>query len=402
MSRFIGLAVALLFSVSSPAFSQTIEWTVRSPDATNNTLESVLWTGDGYFAGGTNGTLLTSADGTTWEDHPMPISVTGALSSIVQTENQLVAVGSSSIGRVLTSPDGETWTWHLPTGGALNDVVWTGNQLVAVGVSATIQTSADGETWTSQTSGASGELRSIAWTGSLFVVVGGFGGIWTSPDSETWTAQSSGTTTTPYYSIVWTGSQLVAVGNGGRILTSPDGETWTRYSPSTSSQLNGVTWTGTQLVAVGGGGTTITSPDGETWTEETPAEGTLTDVIWTGTQLVAVGAAGGIYTSPAEGTTSISFRRHAHSAAPHFFSTGRGISFTVPEGAVAARVSVLDMRGNTVWNGRVGGNSPEWFWDGRGASGASASPGAYVVRMVPLNEQGTAMTPVAGRIVLGM
>lgn len=405
MSRFIGLAAALSFFVSIPAFSQTIEWTVRSPDVTSNPLQSVYWTGDGYFAGGNNGTLLASTDGETWEEKDLPVIVTTAINAFASTGTRLVGVGGF-VGSVITSSDGETWT-VLPPGQAANatlmDVVWTGSQLVVVGGGGTIQTSPDGETWTSRATGTTTELRSIAWTGSLFVVVGGFGGIWTSPDGETWTAQSSGTTTTPYYSIVWNGTQLVAVGNGGGVLSSPDGETWTRYSTSTSSQLNGVTWTGTQFVAVGGGGATVTSPDGETWTQEASAEGTLTDVIWTGTQLVAVGSGGGIYTSPADGTAlSVSPRQHARSTTLDFRAAGRGIAFAAPTGAVAARVSVLDMRGKTVWSGRVGGNSSEWFWDGRSASGATAAPGTYAVRMIPLNKDGAAMTPVAGKIVLGL
>ena len=73
----------------------------------------------------------------------------------------------------------------------------------------------------------------FTWTGGQYAVVGNEGTILTSPDGITWTSQSSGTTGN-LNGITWNGNQFAAVGSliafefaESTILTSPDGIIWT-------------------------------------------------------------------------------------------------------------------------------------------------------------------------------
>jgi len=55
---------------------------------------------------GNSGTILTSPDGTSWDNRTSGTTVT--LSEVTYGNNIFVPVGSS--GTILTSPDGTTWT----------------------------------------------------------------------------------------------------------------------------------------------------------------------------------------------------------------------------------------------------------------------------------------------------
>jgi len=204
---------------------------------------------------------------------------------------------------------GVDWQWvnPLPQGNNLNAVAYDGvGTYVSVGMDGAILSSADGASWTVQTSGTTSELQAVAWGGTQFAAVGDAGAILTSTDGVNWTAQTS-TTAQNLFGVVWDGGQWVAVGAAGTVLSSPDGVNWTDNSPGitvTTQDLYGVTWNGAQFVAVGAVdtvstvGTVITSPDGVTWTAQDAV--TLNDlrgVVWSGSQFVAVGAAVGLATA---------------------------------------------------------------------------------------------------------
>ena len=95
-----------------------------------------------------------------------------------------VAVAFSGTGnRVMTSPDGITWTAR--TSAADNDwaaVCWSPERMLFVAVAGTgagnrVMTSPDGITWTIRASAADNDWRSVCWSPelSLFVAVGASG-----------------------------------------------------------------------------------------------------------------------------------------------------------------------------------------------------------------------------------
>lgn len=110
-----------------------------------------------------------------------------------------VAVAISGVGnRVMTSPDGVTWTART-TPNDLNwtSVCWSPEKLLFVatattGVGNRVMTSPDGVAWTARTSAADSSWSSIVWAASLglFVAVsdtGVVGGrVMTSPDGSAW------------------------------------------------------------------------------------------------------------------------------------------------------------------------------------------------------------------------
>src|SRR5206468_2657588 len=73
----------------------------------------------------------------------------------------------------------------------------------------------------------------------LFVAVGNSGALQTSPDGKTWTSRTSGTTNT-IFAVAWSPSQSIFVlgDTAGLVRSSPDGITWTsRTTPFGGSEI---------------------------------------------------------------------------------------------------------------------------------------------------------------------
>ena len=112
-----------------------------------------------------------------------------------------VAVAFSGYGtgdRVMSSPDGITWTTR--TSAADNNwksVTYGAGLFVAVafsGVGNRVMTSPDGITWTIRASAADNSWNSVTYGAGLFVAIAGSGsidGVMTSPDGITWTIRTS-------------------------------------------------------------------------------------------------------------------------------------------------------------------------------------------------------------------
>ncbi len=177
-----------------------------------------------WVAVGPTGAVLVSNDGIYWFGTNAPA---GQWNGIVYGSGQFVAVGSTTANRVMTSPDGITWTLRTASSARLwNRISWNGSVYVAIAQDATagikVMTSSDGITWTDRTSPSAISTYSwkgICWTGTLFVVCG---------------------------------ADLTGSFNG-ILMTSLDGITWTeRTVPATTGALAGVAWNGTLVTSVGG------------------------------------------------------------------------------------------------------------------------------------------------------
>jgi hypothetical protein len=211
-----------------------------------------------------------------------------------------VAVGYKALAsyRIMTSPDGSTWTGRTsPAGNPWYGVCWSPelSLFVAVSYAGKAATSPDGITWTERTVPNSNTFSSVCWSPalSLFVAVSsnsvGLGGVLTSPNGITWTERTPAAAL-GWSNVIWVPelALFVAIGLSGtnRVMTSPDGITWTIRTTPGQAAWYGLAWAPelSLLVAVGartGANYIMTSPDGITWTARTgPADVTWNSVAW--------------------------------------------------------------------------------------------------------------------------
>jgi hypothetical protein len=136
-----------------------------------------------------------------------------------------------------------------------------------------VMTSPDGITWTSRTSAADNGWYGVTYGNGLFVAVA-FSGtgnrVMTSPDGITWTSRTSAADN-PWYGITYGNGQFVAVsgnGNGNRVMTSADGFTWTARSTSVELGWRNITFGNGSVIVISnqGGGDqalriTISAPE---------------------------------------------------------------------------------------------------------------------------------------------
>lgn len=232
------------------------------------------------------------------------------LRAVAYTSNgalgRFCAVGDNT-GRIVTSPDGYTWTdrgqqgVNLLLGITANTA---GTLWVAGGgdgdstTAPEILTSPDGIVWTSRTTNLIGAyVRDIYHDGTTYVAVGDSGQIATSSDAITWTSRNSNAPNNILLSVTKLGSLWVAAGNSdsvtlggaGSILVSGDAVNWMSIDLADIKDDDNQAINAVQRLAVGDGkivatgnvGNIFSSTDGYTWVKETPPrdlrpEGTYT------------------------------------------------------------------------------------------------------------------------------
>jgi hypothetical protein len=161
MKNIKALAFLAIFAAASaaPIFAQ-ISWSNQSPAGIADNIWGVTY-GNGTFAAVTSlGKVLASSDGLTWSSQT--VDQGELLVSIAYGNNTWVVVGAG--GTILVSNDLKAWlTAKAATTNKLNGVLYTGSIWVAVGDSATVMTSPDALNWTVQTvpAGVTGFLHGI-------------------------------------------------------------------------------------------------------------------------------------------------------------------------------------------------------------------------------------------------
>ena len=269
---------------------------------TTNSLSDITY-GNGLFVavGGefdpdtaeTLGMILTSDDGVSWTIRSSS-GTASHLQGVTYGNGIFVAVGygDDGFGTIVTSDDGVNWTFRPNSTDELFAVAYGNGTFVAVGAGGEARTSTDGVKWTTRNPG--GHLYDITYGNGSFVAVGEFGEPVTSTDGASWTRRSSDAFE-DLGGITYGNGSFVAVGNSGTIVTSADGEEWTSRSSGTSGDLNGVTYGNGNFVAVGDAGTILTSADGLSWTSCSSGRGErLSDIIYANGSFVAVGSGGTI------------------------------------------------------------------------------------------------------------
>jgi hypothetical protein len=174
------------------------------------------------------------------------------------------------------SPNGTTepmlWTItgvHTAASGATipdniwKDITYGDGLFVAVSETGTgnrVMTSPDGITWTSRVSAADNEWMGIAYGNGLFVAVSSSGTgnrVMTSPDGITWTIRVSAADN-DWEDITYGDGLFVAVsetGTGNRIMSSPDGITWTIRVSAVDNNWSGIAYGGGLFAVVASSGT---------------------------------------------------------------------------------------------------------------------------------------------------
>jgi hypothetical protein len=251
-----------------------------------------------YVAVGSNGAILSSADGQSWVGRYSGTTLN--FDKVQHLNGNYLAMGPGSYGNNLyTSSNGTSWTPQIAGAVVLNAAAFGAG--VYVVVSSDVFSSSNLVDWTRRTGGST--LNDVVFANSLFVAVGNAGFVTTSPDGITWTSRTAGSTT--FNRIIYANSLFVAIGNGGTIYTSSDGITWTLRASGVSAQLNDVVWSGSQFCAVGNSGVITTSPNGLAWTARTPGDTgpALNSISWSGTRFVVTNTTNGVVWHSTDGIT---------------------------------------------------------------------------------------------------
>jgi hypothetical protein len=302
-----GILFLLLFARGAALAQAGITWTAQTTSATSQVWRSVAY-GNGLFvavaASGTGNRVMTSPDGITWTSRITPADNNWI--DITYANGLFVAVAQSGTGdRVMTSPDGINWTLGTtPADNNWGSITYGNGLFVAVAASGTgnrVMTSPDGINWTLRSSAADNLWTGITYANGLFVAVAGSGTnnrVMTSPDGITWTIGSSAANV-GWSSVTYGNGLFVAVSaglTGTRVMTSPDGITWTAQT-AVNNQWFDVMYANGLFVAVARSGTgnrVMTSPDGITWTARTtPVDNDWFGIAYDGSgQLVAIANTG--------------------------------------------------------------------------------------------------------------
>jgi hypothetical protein len=208
----------------------------------------------------------------------------------------VATVSPSETPKVITSPDGRSWTLREGAPNAGNAVAFGNNRFVAVGDLGGVATSKDGVVWEPESSGQTNSLRSVTFGNGLFVAVGLKGVILASGDGVDWRPMPSGTTET-LSQVIFADERFIAAGRFST-FSSPDGFTWNSAEiPWPSRLVNSVAYGNGRYVAGTDDYIPLYSTNGFLWTRPPLSLfGVVTaSDFWRGVYLVATSH--GIFTS---------------------------------------------------------------------------------------------------------
>ncbi len=290
--------------------ASTPPWTAAISGTTNN-LNGIIYANSTFWAVGDAGTLVKSANGTSWTTVNLG-GITTNLQAIIWTGTTYVIVGSG--GQIAHSTDGTTWTTYTLTSTYTNyAIAFDGTTYVATGTSTgsdaalSLSTSLAGAgSWTQGTNGTSGPQRSLIVVGSAFYGVGNSGhnqrctatcgtlGSWISSQLVGGTSMRGMVYQSPNF--------YIGAGNGNIFTPTTAWSTFGGPVLSETTAHNGIVYDGSRYVTVTAGGTVWagTSTTSSSWTLRSRNTGVVFNgVAYDGSsKYVAVGNTGAIYTNP--------------------------------------------------------------------------------------------------------
>src|SRR5712691_11884246 len=255
------------FNYTSASPPGVTAWTPATsiPAGFVSDLSAVMFQGSLFIALGTDGSILTSADGNTWTSATSVPS--GGMNSIAFgiVSNAVVYVAVGNGGKIFTSADLVTWTTVSTTGSDLYNVSFPNGTFVATGANGTLLTSADASTWVAPNSNTPNALRGATYgTGpaagasAQYVVVGDSGTIVTSADLTNWSLITPAPLSQGLRAIRF-GKRFVAVGQQGMVAYSDDAINWLTTSSGSPADLAAVIFTPAMYLAVGASGANAVS-----------------------------------------------------------------------------------------------------------------------------------------------
>ena len=253
--------------------------------------------------------LCLTSDGTQW-DHNQPINITEPTAAVAGDARSWVRV--SRLGGIEWTPQlSGPWNQVIPdTMGNLQAIDYVAGRYVAISSIGRAISSADGQTWdsayTAPFSAHPSEIFSpfaLTHRGGVLVAVGQRGtdsnnptggkAVVSTDGGVSWTIAAD--LAAPMRSVIDDGQRFVAVGDGGQVWASADGMAWNSLATVTGgAALRAVTHGTDRYVAVGLAGALATSPDGASWAPVTPANDDglyhFASVQFDGKQFIRVGA----------------------------------------------------------------------------------------------------------------
>ena len=226
--------------VSFSADGATWTGVAQSGVASSRLWQSVWFVNDRFIAFSNplnlsdTGATMSSTDGINWAPGILPAG--SQWYSAAYGNGTYVAVSYSGSNPVMTSTDGVTWTPGTAPAPSLRAVAFGNGTFVAVapgGTGGKVVSSPDGITWTLQASAPANDWKSITYGDGLFVAVSADGGsnqVATSPDGQTWTPRATPGGTVLWDEVAFGGGSFVATGDAGGLMSSADGLTWVARS----------------------------------------------------------------------------------------------------------------------------------------------------------------------------
>ncbi|MFD2117244.1 hypothetical protein ACFSTH_13205 [Paenibacillus yanchengensis] len=263
--RFVAVGVKKVMSSTDG-----VTWTEQQPAPSYYTNWYAITYGNGLFvAVGMSGTfdrerVMTSPDGVNWSIQLAPMGDTSWI-DVTYGNGLFVAIASSytDLQSVMTSSDGVNW--YLRTGASeatWNSIVYGNGMFVAVstlGISAgdnRVMTSPDGITWTA-VHAPTDRFESVAYGNGMFVAVGSSSNkIMTSPDGSVWTLRTHPPNQSGWQSVTFGDGLFVAVANrsGDKLMMSENGIDWTTIV-TPDNEWSSITYGKGLFVAVATSGT---------------------------------------------------------------------------------------------------------------------------------------------------
>ena len=175
-------------------------------------LQDVVWNGTVFVAVGSDGRVLTSADGIDWV--PRALATDAHLHGVASFGAEIVAVGSEIV--LLSDDHGETWvTKQVSAETTLGAVAVNSSQVVVAGRN---------EAFDPIDRGLAEELFGAAADTRFFIREGG-GWVFVSPDGKLWNDiyhdPESG-----FLTVIDEGSRFTVAGSDGAAISSIDGFNW--------------------------------------------------------------------------------------------------------------------------------------------------------------------------------
>jgi photosystem II stability/assembly factor-like uncharacterized protein len=278
-------------------------WKIKSDSS--KYFRSIAFGNNTFVIVGSEGFVLTSRDGETWERHDVDTTI--SFGSIAFGNNQFVATCEAP-EQIMASKDGITWsdpfsidehgieisvifgnglflvagpqnymstdgqTWSLMDNGLGENVFFLNNQFVSLGYSSDfpvqkIVVSQDLESRTEIKTDLPLKDPLLTYINGQYVALDRQTGFaYASKDLSHWTVPNA-ITSMPLRDVAFGNGMFIAVGDSGTILCSPTCSTWTLTTALTPKNLNAIVFNCNSFISVGDAGTILSSKDGKSWTK---------------------------------------------------------------------------------------------------------------------------------------